>query len=99
LKSSALNCRSSAFPVGAFTKKGARKSIGRVKVLDRELAPLMLVHPANEGAPNRDQFALVQYPHNTQKPSNSGNRHQNGEYRYLSPVEVIVLRQSCLAMV
>jgi hypothetical protein len=51
----------------------------------------MPVHPANEGAPNRDQFALVQYPHNTQKPSNSGNRHQNGEYRYLSPVEVIVL--------
>ena len=46
---------------------------------------------AKAGAPNRKQFALVQYPHNAQKPGNSGYRNQKGEYRYLSPVEEIVL--------
>ena len=51
----------------------------------------MLMRHANVGAPNRDQFALVQYPHHAKKASNSGNRYQNGEYRYLSPFEVIVL--------
>jgi hypothetical protein len=53
---------------------------------------------AKAGAPNRKQFALVQYPHNAQKPGNSGDRNQKGEYRYLAPVEAIVLGQSCLAM-
>ena len=46
---------------------------------------------ANGGAPNREQFALVQYPHNAQKPGNSGDRDQESEYRYLSPIEAIVL--------
>jgi hypothetical protein len=51
----------------------------------------MPLRPAKTGAPNRDQFVLVQYPHHTQQPGNSGNCDQNGKYRYLSPVEVIVL--------
>ena len=46
---------------------------------------------ANAGAPNREQFGLVQYPHNAQKPGNSGDSNQKSEYRYLSPVEAIVL--------
>ena len=53
---------------------------------------------SNAGAPNREQFCLVQYPHNTQKPGYSGDSDQESEYRYLSPVEAIVLWQSCLAM-
>jgi|SoimicMinimDraft_4_1059732.scaffolds.fasta_scaffold412666_1 hypothetical protein len=64
---------------------------GRAKVLDRELAPLVLTRCANAGVSNREPFGLVQYPHNTQKPGNSGNRHQKGEYHCLSPIEVIVL--------
>jgi hypothetical protein len=54
---------------------------------------------SNAGAPNREPFALVQYPHDTQKPGNSGNCNQEGEHRYLSAVELIVRGQSCLAMV
>ena len=51
------------------------------------------------GTPNREPFCLVQHPHNAQQRGNSSNNNQNGEYRYLSPVEVIVLCQSCLAVV
>jgi hypothetical protein len=53
---------------------------------------------SNAGAPNREQFGLMQYPHKTQKPSNSGDSDQESEDRYLSPVEAIVVGQSCLAM-
>jgi hypothetical protein len=51
----------------------------------------VLMRRTNAGAPNRKQFALVQYPHNAQKPGNSSYRNQKGEHRYLSPVEAIVI--------
>lgn len=68
-------------------------------MLDRELAPLVLLRRANAGTPNREPFCLVQHPHNAQQRGNSSNNNQNGEYRYLSPGEVIVLCQSCVAVV
>jgi hypothetical protein len=76
-----------------------RKLSGRDHRLGRELAPLVLTRRSNAGAPNREQLSLVQYPHNSQKPGNSGDCDQECEYRYLPAVELIVLGQSCLAMV
>ena len=87
----ALNCKIVSLSRRRLYAKDARKLTGRANVLDRELAPLVLMRRANAGAPNREQFALVQYPHNTQKPGNSGDRDQECEYRYLSPIEAIVL--------
>ena len=89
-ESSPLNCRSSIFSVGFLRHKDAQ-ALRSSQRLDRELAPLVLMRRTNAGAPNRKQFALVQYPHNAQKPGNSSYRNQKGEYRYLSPVEAIVL--------
>jgi len=91
-KSSPLNCKVVDFPVGAYYGKDARTlTPAEPKSSPANSPPLVLMRHANTGAPNRDQFGLVQYPHNTQKPGNSGNRHQKGEYHCLSPIEVIVL--------
>ena len=82
-----------------FYDKDARNLTGRDQVLDRELAPLVLLRRANARYAEQRTFCLVQHPHNAQQRGNSSNNNQNGEYRYLSPVEVIVLCQSCLAVV
>ena len=51
----------------------------------------MLTRRANAGAPNKEQFGLVQYPNNTHQRGNSCDRDQKRKYRNLSPIEVIVL--------
>jgi hypothetical protein len=82
------------FFLSAFYAIDARKLSGRVKILGRELAPLVLMRRSNRRAPSREPFGLVQYPQNTHQRGNSGDSHQNSEYRFMCPVEVIVLRQS-----
>jgi hypothetical protein len=89
IESSPLNCKSSIFSVGSLCHRDAQARRPSQR-LGRGLAPLVLMPRAKAGAPNRKQFALVQYPHNAQKPGNSGDRNQKGEYRYLSPVKAIV---------
>jgi hypothetical protein len=90
-KSSPLNCKIVDVSRRRHLRKDARKLIGRAKVLDRELAPLVLMRRANARAPNREQFGLEQYPHKTHQPRNSGDSNQNSEYRCLCLVEMIVL--------
>lgn len=67
--------------------------------LGREIAPLVLTLRRMPVRRTECSPGLVQYPHDTQKPPNCGYCDQAGVYRHLSAVELIVLGQSCLAMV